>query len=211
MEAPKVLIIDDEPALQKAIKMALKNEGYELHFADNGKKGLEVFHAENPELIFLDLKMPVMDGYKFLESIGVTPDSSYTIIVITGHGDDSEIERCYKLGIDFFLKKPLSIVEICGLAKRCIEIKRLRADRERLIENLQQADDTIRQLKKFLVLCAACKQVRDKNGQWYDLDTYIWKHTDTKFSHSICPKCTEKLYPDFSKKAQMRKKKEDNK
>lgn len=205
MEAPKILIVDDEPALQQAMKIALRNEGYQLHFADNGKKGLEILYEEHPELIFLDLKMPVMDGYKFLESIEVTPDSSYTIIVITGHGDDSEIERCYKLGIDFFLKKPLSIVETCCLARRCIEIKRLKVEREKLLKNLQQADETIRQLKEFLILCAACKRVKNKNDQWYDLDEYIRAHTDTKFSHSICPECTEELYPEYIARVKLRK------
>jgi len=68
---------------------------------------LQVFHEEAPELIFLDLKMPVMDGYDFLNKVQIREDSPFTLVVITGHGDDLEIERCYKMGIDFFLKKPL--------------------------------------------------------------------------------------------------------
>jgi CheY-like chemotaxis protein len=197
MEAPKILIVDDEPALQMALKMALKNEGYQLHFADNGHKGLEMFHAEKPELVFLDLKMPVMDGYQFLQSLELSPDSPFTIIVITGHGIDREIEKCYTMGIDFFLKKPLSMVEICCVARRCIEIKRLKAERERLIENLRQANETINYLKTFLVICSSCKRVRDEEENWHDLDAYIRTHTKTEFSHGICPDCIEILYPDI--------------
>lgn len=197
MEAPKILIVDDEPALQMALKMALKNEGYQLHFADNGQMGLEVFHEVNPELVFLDLKMPVMDGYHFLQSLEISPDFPSTIIVITGHGIDREIEKCYKLGIDFFLKKPLSMVEICCVAQRCIEVKRLKAEREKLIENLQQANETINYLKAFLVICSSCKRVRDEEQNWHDLDAYIRSHTDTEFSHGICPQCLEILYPDI--------------
>ena len=197
MEAPKILIVDDEPALQMALQMALKNEGYQLHFADNGQKGLEVFHEIQPELVFLDLKMPVMDGYHFLESLKISPEALFTIIVITGHGIDLEIEKCYKLGVDFFLKKPLSMVEICCLARRCIEMKRLKAEREKLIENLQQAHETINYLKSFLVICSSCKRVRDDEEHWHDLDSYITAHTGTKFSHGICPQCIEILYPDI--------------
>lgn len=196
MKRPNVLIIDDEPALQQAMKIALKNEGYDLHLADNGQKGLEIFHAVHPELIFLDLRMPVMDGYEFLKSIDVTADSPFAVIIITGHGDDAEIEQCYKLGIDFFLKKPLSLMETCGLARRCLEVKKLRSEREKLINSLQQAQDTIRQLKDFLILCASCKRVKDKDNQWYKLDIYIKTHTDTNFTHSVCPECTRKIKAD---------------
>lgn len=196
---PKILIIDDEAALQQAIKLAFKNEGYQLYFADNGQQGLEVFREQKPELIFLDLQMPVMNGYQFLEAIHITPNDLFTVIAITGHGVDREIEHCYKLGVDFFLKKPISIVEICCIARRCIEVKRLRAEREQLITNLQQAQETIRHLKSFLVLCSNCRKVRSED-QWQELDHYIRTHTSTQFSHSLCPECIHELYPDISDK-----------
>lgn len=210
MKEPKILIVDDEPVLQRAMEIALKNEGYKLYFADNGEEGLEKFTTEKPALVFLDLKMPVMNGYDFLESIEIRPDSPFTVIVITGHGDDDEIERCFKLGINFFLKKPLSMVEICGLARRCIEINMLRAEREELITSLQEANETIRHLKSFLVLCASCKRVMDGDEEWHDLDRYIQTHTDTTVSHGICADCVSKLYPelqnDFIKKITRKKK-----
>jgi len=193
---PKVLIVDDEPVLQRAMELALKNEGYKLFFAGNGEEGLEIFKKQNPELVFLDLMMPVMDGYEFLNSIKIKPDAPFTVIVITGHGNDDEIEQCFKLGINFFLKKPLNMIEICGLARRCIEINMLRAEREKLIENLQEANDTIRHLKSFLVLCASCKRVMDSDEQWHDLDKYIQTHTNTTVSHGICADCVQKLYPE---------------
>ena len=142
---PKILIIDDERAVQMAMQRVLKNEGYELYFADDGKQGLKVFHEKAPELIFLDLKMPVMDGYGFLKAVQVKHDSPFALVVITGHGEDLEIERCYRMGIDFFLKKPLSRVEICGLARRCIELKRLEKERSSLLAELQESRDQLEQ------------------------------------------------------------------
>lgn len=198
--APRILVVDDEMPLQQAIKLALKKEDYQLYFADNGQRGLELFREHKPELVFLDLKMPVMDGYQFLQAINITPDALYTVIAITGHGVDREIERCYSLGVDFFLKKPISMVEICCIARRCIEVKRLKAERERLIARLQEANDTIKYLKSFLVICSSCKRVRDTDGKWYELDSYIRSHTGTQFSHSVCPECVRELYPDLSDK-----------
>ncbi|MFZ5799445.1 MAG: response regulator [Desulfobulbaceae bacterium] len=203
---PKVLVVDDEPALQQAIKLALKNEGYELYFAGNGRDGMELFRKYNPDLIFLDLRMPIMDGYQFLEAITVTPDALFTVIAITGHGVDREIERCYRLGVDFFLKKPVSMVEICCIARRCIEEKRLKAERERLIASLQHAQETIKHLKSFLVICSSCRRVRDSEEQWQELDAYIRTHTSTRFSHGLCPECIHDLYPDISDKVLKRMK-----
>ena len=121
--APKILVIDDEPALQKAMQKALKNENYDIVFANNGLEGLEQFKKEKPDLILLDLRMPKLDGFEFLEKINIKPDDPYSVVVITGHGNDREVERSFELGVNFFLHKPLSLIEVRCLAKRCLEMK----------------------------------------------------------------------------------------
>ena len=123
MSDAKVLIIEDEPALQKAMQRVLKRENYDIAVAGNGMKGLELMKSERPNIIFLDLRMPELDGFGFLEQINIKPDDPYTVIVMTGHGNDLEVERSFKLGVNFFLHKPLSLVEVCCLARKCLEIK----------------------------------------------------------------------------------------
>ena len=123
MTIPKILAIDDEPALQKAMQKALKNENYDIVFANNGLEGLEQFKKEKPDLILLDLRMPKLDGFEFLEKINIKPDDPYSVVVITGHGNDREVERSFELGVNFFLHKPLSLIEVRCLAKRCLEMK----------------------------------------------------------------------------------------
>jgi PAS domain S-box-containing protein len=120
---PKVLVIDDEPALQKAMYKILKNENYEIAFAGNGLEGLAHLEKEKPDLIFLDLRMPGLDGFGFLEKLHIIPDDPYHVVVITGHGDDREVEKSFELGVNFFLRKPLSLIEVRCLAKRCLEMK----------------------------------------------------------------------------------------
>jgi PAS domain S-box-containing protein len=123
MAIPRILVIDDEPALQKAMHKVLKNENYDLTFASNGLEGLTYLQKEKPDLIFLDLRMPGLDGFGFLEKINIKPNDPYHVVVITGHGDDREVLRSFELGVNFFLRKPLSLVEVRCLAKRCIEMK----------------------------------------------------------------------------------------
>ncbi len=55
----------------------------------------------------------------------------------------------------------------------------------------------IRHLEGFLPICASCKKIRDNNGRWNQMESYIKDHSEAEFSHSICPECAKKLYPEF--------------
>jgi PAS domain S-box-containing protein len=138
MTAPKILVIDDEPILQKTMYKILKNENYDILFAGNGMEGLEKTRKEKPDLIFLDLRMPEMDGFGFLERIQISPDDPYHVVVITGHGDDKEVEHSFALGVNFFLRKPLSLVEVRCIAKRCLEMKTNERELHNHRRNLEQ-------------------------------------------------------------------------
>ncbi|MBW2465685.1 MAG: response regulator [Deltaproteobacteria bacterium] len=123
MNAAKILVIDDEPALQRAMQKVLKTENYSVVIAGNGIEGYEHFKKEKPDLVLLDLRMPKMDGFGFLEKIRIREDDPYSVVVITGHGNDREVERCFELGVNFFLHKPISLVEVRCITKRCLEMK----------------------------------------------------------------------------------------
>ncbi len=137
MSTPKVLIIDDEATVRNAISKALKNEGYKIIFAENGQQGIELLKTEKPILAFLDLKMPVMDGIAFLEKVSPRHNDPYSVVIITAHGEDKDIQKCYKLGAANFLRKPLSMTEICSLAKSCVDKKIIERELARHRDNLE--------------------------------------------------------------------------
>ena len=207
MSNTKILFIDDEQILRQTFKKALRDRDYRLYFAENGQEGLEIFHREAPDLIFLDLRMPVMDGFEFLKTINLGPADPFSVVVITGHGDNEEIQASYKLGVHSFLRKPLNMIEVNSLADRCIRFKKMEMDREKLITELQAAMTTINTLQKLLPICSACKKIRDPDEEWHDIESYIMAHTESQFSHSICPDCTKKLYPGFEEQLLMPRKK----
>ncbi len=196
-EKPRVLIVEDEPTVQQALKRSLKYEGYELFFAENGEQALDLFEEQQPVLVLLDLWMPVMDGFGVLEKLRPQAESPFSVIVITGHGDEVAMQRCYDLGATAFLRKPVSMVEICCLSRRCIDLKQIQAERNRLISELREAVTTIRSIVSFLVICANCKKIRSEEGAWSEIESFFHQHSDIKLSHSICPTCVEKLYPRF--------------
>ncbi|MBC7260224.1 MAG: PAS domain S-box protein [Chloroflexi bacterium] len=76
--------------------------------------------------------------------------------------------------------------------------KRAEEERERLIGELQKALSEVRTLSGLLPICASCKRIRDDQGYWRQVEEYVRDHTEVEFTHSICPDCMKRLYPEFS-------------
>ncbi len=77
------------------------------------------------------------------------------------------------------------------------ERKRAEAEREKLIQELQEALANIKTLSGLIPICASCKKIRDDMGYWNRIESYIEKHSTAAFSHGICPECAKKLYPEI--------------
>jgi PAS domain S-box-containing protein len=182
MTVAKILVIDDEPALQKAMQKALKNENYDIIFADNGLEGLEQLKKEKPNLVLLDLRMPKLDGLGFLEKINIKPDDPYSVVITTGHGNDREVERSFELGVNFFLHKPLSLVEVRCLARRCLEMK---AVEKELREHRHSLEKLVTQRTKALI-----SQVRFQQNLIDSIPVPVY-FKDTDLNYLGCNKAFE--------------------
>lgn len=79
------------------------------------------------------------------------------------------------------------------------ERKLAQEDKDKLIVELQEALKKVKTLSGLLPICASCKNVRDDKGYWSKIESYIRTHSDADFTHSICPECASKLYPEYSK------------
>jgi PAS domain S-box-containing protein len=79
------------------------------------------------------------------------------------------------------------------------ERKKIEAERTKMIEQLNETLSKVKTLSGLLPICANCKKIRDDKGYWQKLETFVHEHSNAEFSHSICPDCMEKLYPDFTK------------
>lgn len=106
MAQKKILIVDDAKIFQDIYKNLLMPEGYIVKVASNGMEALKLVVSEKPDLILLDLNMPVMDGFKVLEAVKSNPElSSIHIIVLSSRGVPAEIEKAVNLGADSYLVK----------------------------------------------------------------------------------------------------------
>lgn len=90
------------------------------------------------------------------------------------------------------------IGELAQIFNTMIERRRQTdAEREKLIQELQDAMGKIKTLSGLLPICASCKKIRDDKGYWKQIESYISDHSSVEFSHSICPECAKKLYPQI--------------
>lgn len=118
----KILIVDDDPFVRDMFEKALKPEGFDIITAENGEDGLILFASHSPQIIILDLNMPKLDGFEFLEALKPQIPSPYSIIVTTGYASDEHIRRCYQLGIHTFLRKPVNVYELKGTVERTFQL-----------------------------------------------------------------------------------------
>jgi GAF domain-containing protein len=77
------------------------------------------------------------------------------------------------------------------------ERRRAEAEKANLVIELREALAEVKKLSGMLPICASCKRIRDDKGYWQQIEGYIQEHSEAEFSHSICPECTRKLYPEI--------------
>jgi hypothetical protein len=92
------------------------------------------------------------------------------------------------------------ILGASSIAYDITERKKVEAERTNLIAHLNETLSKVKTLSGLLPICASCKKIRDDHGYWQKLETFVHEHSNAEFSHSICPDCMERLYPDFAKK-----------
>jgi PAS domain S-box-containing protein/putative nucleotidyltransferase with HDIG domain len=143
MPEEKVLIIDDEDIAKEAIAKYIRKEGFDTYLAANGREGLELYHKIQPSLIILDLRMPVMDGIEFLETLKLTVTDPCAVIMLTAHGDDDDLKKCFDNGVCAFLRKPFNIYELTGLVRHTVALKRAERERMEEIQERRNAEEEI--------------------------------------------------------------------
>lgn len=135
----RVLIIDDERAIRRALREILEFEQIQVHEAENGKDGLELLRSNSFDLVFSDIKMPLMDGMEVLTAIQMEK-IDVPIVMISGHGNVETAVQAIKQGAFDFIEKPLDL-------NRILVILRNVKDRNHLVEETQVLKATVKKIK----------------------------------------------------------------
>lgn len=116
----RVLAIDDQQLVLLPLQKRLKELGYEVQIETDAEKALTAFATFQPDLVIIDVNMPKISGLEIVKSIKNNPDAKTKIIVLSGDTQDATISEAFELGIDDYMKKPLSLNEVCIRVKRLI-------------------------------------------------------------------------------------------
>jgi DNA-binding response OmpR family regulator len=114
----KILVIDDEPEITDIIKAFLSNAGYEVLVENSSVMGVEKAKTFRPDLILLDIMMPVMDGYEVCGAIKKNIElSGIPVLFLTGKDATDDGGQSFKSGADLFIKKPFSCERLLQMVK----------------------------------------------------------------------------------------------
>lgn len=106
MNKKSVLIVEDDEDLREAYSLILQSENIDVHAAENGKVALELLEKQgDPGIIFLDLRMPVMNGIEFLEVYDPSKHTDTHIVVFSNYDAKKEIDTAYELGAERYVLK----------------------------------------------------------------------------------------------------------
>ena len=121
---PKILIVDDEEKNLKLMGMILQSYGYDFQTAKNGREALEKTKEYSPDMIFLDVMMPEMNGYETCISLREDPATKFIpVVMVTALGDQGARNKGLEAGANDFLTKPVDRTEILIRAKNLLRVK----------------------------------------------------------------------------------------
>ena len=111
----KVLVADDEPNIVAAVEFLLQRSGYEVHVARNGDEALRLVETQQPDLVLLDVMMPLRSGYEVCTRMRERPEWRHIkIVMLSAKGRDAEVSKGLATGADLYVTKPFSTRDLIG-------------------------------------------------------------------------------------------------
>jgi CheY-like chemotaxis protein len=117
----KILVVDDEPFICRSLSFVLRKDGYEVAEARDGEEALRLIRGQRPDLVFLDVMMPRVDGFEVAEIVRADPDlAGIRIVLLTARGQDSDRARGRAAGVAAYVTKPFSPSRILEQARELL-------------------------------------------------------------------------------------------
>jgi two-component system LytT family response regulator len=175
------MIVDDERMARQGLRdlLAAHQDFQIVAEAADITEAAQGVRRHRPKVLFLDIQMPGGDGYQLLDAVG--PEVPF-VVFVTAY--DRYAVRAFEVNAVDYLLKPVAPA-------------RLAAAIERLRQKISQAalpapaPVTAKTLTGLIPICAGCKKIRDERGYWNQVELYIMKHSDARFTHGMCPHCAE--------------------
>ncbi len=198
----KVLIAEDDVTSRMILEHMLAGWGYEVVVTKDGDEAWRELQAEDaPKLAILDWMMPKMDGVQVCREVRKLDKSSPVyIIFLTTRGSKKDIVAGLEAGANDYIGKPYDTDELRVRVKVGEKVAALQSALAEQVNSLKEALGHVQTLQGILPICMHCHKIRNDQESWERLEKYISEHSDAQFSHSLCPECLKKYYPDITRK-----------
>ena len=196
----KTLIAEDDSVSRRLLQAALQKWGFEVTVTTQGREAWEALQQPAaPSLVILDWLMPEIDGVEICRRIRASEalKSSY-VILLTSRGSKEDIVEGLEAGADDYVTKPFDHGELRArvqVGARVIGLQNALAER---VHQLEEAIASVKTLQGLLPICCYCKKIRDDGNYWHRVESYISGHANVRFSHGICPDCSDKLKAEMN-------------
>ncbi len=139
---PTILIIDDESAILDALRILLKNEGFEVTTAQGGKAGLEQLKQGAPDIVLTDVRMPQITGIDILSAVR-QQDPETPVILMTAQASLQTAIQAVNEGAFYYIQKPFSNDDLLAILRRAAEHRRLRAENKQLKQEIRRRERSV--------------------------------------------------------------------
>ena len=141
MTMPKILIVEDEAAIRRVLSKILKEEdpAYDVFEAEDGRQGLEMIQSQEFDLVFCDIKMPIMDGMELLAAMQ-EQYSEVPVVMISGHGDLEVAVEAMRIGAFDYISKPPDLNRLLNTVRLALDRKQLVVANNRLSRRIPRSD-----------------------------------------------------------------------
>lgn len=196
----KILIAEDDAISRRLLQATLNKWGHEVVVTTQGEEAWKALQQPAaPALIILDWLMPGLDGVEICRRARAhhALRSAY-IILLTARTNKDDIVEGLQSGADDYVTKPFDHAELRARVQvgvRVIALQTTLADR---VRELEEAVSSVQTLQGLLPICCYCKKIRDDGNYWHRVESYISGHAKVRFSHGICPDCSEKMKSDLN-------------
>ena len=189
----KILVAEDDDVIRRILKLTLTASGHEVVTVQDGAGAWSILQREDaPRLAILDWMMPGMDGTEVCRRVRQKQSATPTfIILLTARSGKADIVAGLVAGANDYIIKPFDREELRARVQVGVTVVELQQNlAERVIE-LEEALAQVKRLQGIVPICSYCKQVRNDQDYWQQVECYVSEHSEAQFSHGVCPTCYE--------------------
>ncbi len=206
-----ILIAEDETTSRMILESIIKKWSFTVISVNNGLQAWEILQRQDvPQIALLDWEMPGIDGLGLCSRIkGMNRKNPIYIILLTGRSSKEDIVIGLQAGANDYITKPFHESELLARIRVAERLVKTQVKLNKKVEELERALEHVHTLQGIIPICMHCHSIRSDDSAWNKLEAYIEQHSDAQFSHSICPSCMARYYPEYTSDEKQAKNKTD--